>query len=102
MVRLGPSASNNQPWRILRTGNDWHFHLQRTPGYRKGFFQRILRLADLQQIDMGIAMCHFALSAAEKGMRGEWAVREEPIGRADDRMEYIVTWSGPDGSPAGE
>jgi hypothetical protein len=102
MVRLGPSASNNQPWRILRTGNDWHFYLQRTPGYRKGFFQRILRLADLQQIDMGIAMCHFGLSVAEKGMRGEWAVREGPIGRSDDRMEYIVTWSGPGGSPAGE
>ncbi len=60
MVRRAPSASNKQPWRIVRITDRWHFYLQRTKGYGKGtLMYRILRLADLQRVDMGIAMCHF-------------------------------------------
>jgi hypothetical protein len=33
MVRWAPSASNKQPWRLVRTGDAWHFYLQRTRGY---------------------------------------------------------------------
>ena len=33
LVRLAPSASNKQPWRILKIGMDWHFYLQRTAKY---------------------------------------------------------------------
>ena len=35
-VRMAPSATNKQPWRIVRRGGDWHFYLQRTKGYGKG------------------------------------------------------------------
>ena len=35
-VRMAPSATNKQPWRIVRDGGDWHFYLQRTKGYGKG------------------------------------------------------------------
>jgi len=94
MVRLGPSASNKQPWRILRAGRDWHFFLQRTKGYREGFFQRILRLADIQRIDMGIAMCHFELAARELGLRGEWIDRGQEVEIPDRLTEYIVSWTG--------
>jgi nitroreductase len=92
MVRLGPSASNKQPWRILQRGKAWHFYLQRTKGYRRGFFQILLRVADIQRIDMGIAMCHFELAAREKGLRGEWVFAEPPIARPDRETEYIVSW----------
>lgn len=94
MVRLGPSASNKQPWRILRAGHDWHFYLQRTKGYRAGFFQRILRLADIQRIDIGIAMCHFELAAREVGLQGEWVAHEPAIEKTGPLMEYIVSWTG--------
>jgi nitroreductase len=94
MVRLGPSASNKQPWRILRAGNAWHFYLQWTKGYRAGFFQRILRLADIQRIDTGIAMCHFELAARELGLRGEWVDHEPAVEKTDALMEYIVSWTG--------
>jgi nitroreductase len=93
MVRLGPSASNKQPWRILRAGGDWHFYLQRTKGYREGFFQRVLQVADIQRIDMGIAMCHFELAARALGLRGEWLKREPAIEKPDDLTEYCITWS---------
>ena len=36
MVRLGPSASNKQPWRIVREGGAWHFYVQRNRYYPPG------------------------------------------------------------------
>jgi nitroreductase len=91
MVRLGPSASNKQPWRILRQGKFWHFYMRRTKGYRTGFFQTVLQLADLQRIDMGIAMCHFDLAAGELGLRGKWTVAEPLIAKPYPETEYIVS-----------
>ncbi len=93
-VRLGPSASNKQPWRILKAGDDaWHFFLQRTSGYRNQLAARLLRVEDLQRVDMGIAMSHFELVAAELGLPGRWTVAEPNIRRPDDLTEYTVTWS---------
>ena len=59
-LRLAPSAGNKQPWRILRDAkqNTFHFYLSRAFGYNS------LWHVSLQNIDMGIAMCHFALTAA--------------------------------------
>jgi nitroreductase len=92
MVRLGPSASNKQPWRIVRDDCAWHFYLGRTPGYREGFFQVLLNLVDLQRMDMGIAMCHFELTAREAGLQGEWVVEEPEIEKPDELTEYTVSW----------
>ncbi len=92
MVRLAPSVSNRQPWRIIKNGDFWHFYLRRTPGYREGFFQRLLRLADLQRVDMGITMCHFELAARELNLPGEWALAEPGIETPDELTEYLISW----------
>lgn len=86
-VRLAPSASNKQPWRIIRDGgrNAFHFYLKRTPGYEKMFKE-----IRLQNVDMGIAMSHFELSAGELGITGEWQVRNPPINAG--AMEYVASW----------
>lgn len=91
MVRLGPSASNKQPWRIVKNGNIWRFFLQRTPGYRERNRQ-FLRLADMQRIDMGIAMCHFELTVSESDLKGHWTVEESLIGEPRGGTEYIASW----------
>ena len=92
MVRLAPSASNKQPWRIVLEGNSWHFFLQRTPGYSAGLAGRLLKVEDIQRVDMGIAMCHFELTARELGFIGAWAVRAPRIETMDPLVEYAVTW----------
>ncbi|MBN1438534.1 MAG: hypothetical protein JW929_03915 [Anaerolineales bacterium] len=92
-VRLAPSASNKQPWRILRTDGGWHFYLRRTRGYHKGFLQKALGVADLQRIDIGIAMCHFELAAREAGLHGEWTDREPAVETENSQTEYRITWS---------
>jgi hypothetical protein len=87
-VRLAPSASNKQPWRIIKdNGRDvYHFYLKRTPGY-----ENMIKDIKLQNVDMGIAMCHFELSAKELGLKGRWST-DDPHTQKDD-MEYIVSWA---------
>lgn len=85
MVRLAPSATNKQPWRILRQDGVFHFFLQRALGYDK------MTEGDMQRIDMGIAMCHFELTARELGLSGTWTEARPDIS-LPNRCEYLVTW----------
>ncbi len=92
MVRRAPSASNKQPWRIIKDGNMWHFFLQRTPGYREQWLVRLFTVADLQPIDMGIAMCHFEFMARDHGLDGHWEINIPDIEITDEFTEYLVSW----------
>ncbi len=92
MVRLGPSASNKQPWRVVRVGALWHFYLQRSPGYRQGFLQRLVKVDDIQRVDIGIAMCHFELAALELGLAGKWQAADPALAVPDELTEYVVSW----------
>ena len=92
MVRLGPSASNKQPWRVVKAGQLWHFYLQRSPGYRQGFLQRFMKVDDIQRVDLGIAMCHFELAAREQGLTGQWQVSDPSLAAPDGLSEYVVSW----------
>lgn len=92
MVRLAPSASNKQPWRIVKDGNIWHFYLQRTAGYGNNRLVELLNIADLQRIDIGIAMSHFELAASEASLKGEWEINEPDIEKLDELTEYTASW----------
>lgn len=92
MVQLGPSASNKQPWRVVKEKDRFvfHFFLQRSKGYDKN--EKLFNMVDVQRLDMGIAMCHFELSAKELGLTGKWNWETPPALTMPDRAEYIVTW----------
>ena len=92
MARLAPSASNKQPWRILLKDEGWHFYLSRTPGYREGLASRLRRVVDLQRLDMGIAMCHFELTAHELDLPGAWKLGDPGLERLNKLTEYVATW----------
>jgi nitroreductase len=97
-VRLAPSASNRQPWRLVRDGEAVHFYLERTPGYAA--FGHV----DLQRMDVGIAMSHFELGlrAAEPGAGDGSGWSALDARRADSKepqlpsgfhnYEYVVSW----------
>ena len=86
-VRLAPSASNRQPWRVVRDRAALHFFLERTPGYDK-----LTREVKLQEVDMGIALCHFELAAAELGLAG--ALRDATPPFDPGPWEYVTSWIG--------
>lgn len=92
MVRIAPSASNKQPWRIVKHGDFWRLYLQRTPGYRHDPIKRFLDIADMQRLDMGIATCHFELTAQELGLPGQWVVEDSLNPFPKPNIEYIVSW----------
>lgn len=92
MLRLAPSASNRQPWRVVVQENKFHFYLQRTPGYRESWLVRLTTVADLQRIDIGIALSHFELMAEELGIIGCWETNEPDISKPNDWTEYVISW----------
>lgn len=82
MARISPSASNKQPWIIIKNNNEYDFYLKRTKGYPKLFF-------DMQKNDIGIAMCHFEKTAVEIGLKGKWDTKQH---KSLNDLEYITTW----------
>ena len=86
MVRLAPSASNKQPWRIVRAHDRFHFYLQHTKGYAK------MLPYDIQRLDIGIAMCHFELTAKEAGIKGNWEILNPGTENIPQLCDYVVSW----------
>lgn len=84
MVRLGPSASNKQPWRLVLSEDRSaaHLYLAHTPNYSEV----------MQRTDMGIAMCHFQLGCQAAGIDGSWAEQDPGLPVPDTRTEYIASW----------
>ena len=97
LVRIGPSASNRQPWRVVRTPEAYHFYKAQFPGYASGLG------FDIQRIDLGIAACHFHLSARENNLPGCFTVRSAGYHGSKKRLLHLLldhgltvffTWEG--------
>ncbi|MBY9011417.1 MAG: nitroreductase family protein [Candidatus Lokiarchaeota archaeon] len=87
MVRIGPSAGNKQPWIILKEKeqNIFHFFVKYSDDKKVSAYNQFVRL------DIGIAVCHFDLTAKELGMKGKWEFNEPTIDRPKE-LKYIVSW----------
>jgi nitroreductase len=88
-IRIAPSASNKQPWRVIKEKDrfEFHFYLDEDPKYNS-----IFKDIKIQNIDMGIALCHFESAAQELGLKGSLQVREPPIDAG--KWEYCASWMG--------
>lgn len=84
-VRLAPSAVNKQPWRVIVNEDGAHFYLKHAKGYVSG------AVDDIQKIDMGIALCHFALPAEEAGLATTFCIKD-PSALVELDMEYIASY----------
>ena len=85
-VRLAPSAVNKQPWRIVLRGGSAHFYecknKNRVPA--EGW--------DIQKIDMGIALCHFALAAEECGVKTVFGLGDPGI-PVPETWRYVASYA---------
>lgn len=84
MVRLGPSAGNKQPWRIVKESDEgiFHFYIVEVKGRYKPF----------PPLDIGIAVCHWDLTAKELGLKGKWDLCQPDI--PSEGYEYKISWIG--------
>lgn len=89
MVRLGPSAGNKQPWRVVKEQgrNIFHFYVRFSQDLTGKVYNQFVRL------DIGIAICHFDLTAKELGMKGKWEITEPEFERPKE-LKYIISWIG--------
>ena len=85
MVRLAPSAVNKQPWRAVLDKNGVHFYLKKAKGFTSE------SVGNMQKIDLGIALCHFALAAKENAINICFEVNDPGI-RTEADTEYIASY----------
>lgn len=90
-VRRGPSASNKQPWRFVRTGSeqDTAFHLFL---YEDKVYNSAVRGVRIQELDIGIAMRHFEAAARALDLPGRWVRLEEAPVAYDAPCVYYSSW----------
>ena len=73
MVQWAPSAVNKQPWRLVICGDTVHFYEKQSKGFVDG------KGWDMQKIDMGIALCHFACGMEAQQRRVEFSLKDPGI-----------------------
>lgn len=86
LVRLAPSAVNKQPWRVVVKQNAVCFFEKKGKGFTaaNGW--------DIQKVDMGIALCHFACGMEEKGKAFAFSL-EDPGLACPDGTEFIAAFT---------
>ncbi|MGN0298244.1 MAG: nitroreductase family protein [Lachnospiraceae bacterium] len=82
--RLAPSAMNRQPWRLVVQKNKIHIFMKKTEGFYKPFEK-------LQEIDIGILLAHFKLTADELWMQMDFKVVDSISEREFKNTVYVTT-----------
>ncbi len=76
MLRLSPSASNKQEWRVVKADNVLHFYAVPYLGY--------------ETIDIGIAMCHFEQTCKELNIGGKFEELDKYP--QNNNAKYVISW----------
>lgn len=85
MLRLAPSSANGQPWRVVKRGNVFYFY----ETHKGSFGEAQVRM---KHIDLGIAICHFHLTAQALGLRGHFTHLPLDGVRIPEDTFYHVSW----------
>ena len=85
LVRRAPSAVNRQPWRVVVSGDSVHFYEKQSKGFvdAKGW--------DIQKVDMGIALCHFACGCRDCGLEAAFTLEDPGLDHPADTV-YIASF----------
>ena len=83
LARWAPSAGNGQPWRAVARRDGVHFFEAKS--------MKDSPLGDIQKVDVGICLAHFALALEEAGVRGEFVTADPGIA-APENTFYCTTF----------
>lgn len=78
MLRLAPSSTNSQPWRVLVKGNKVMFYYK--PKY------------PITIIDCGIGICHFYETERYNGFNGKFE-KEQSFPTPPDDWKYLISYT---------
>lgn len=85
MLRRSPSAGNAQPWRVVQTEGGFDFYSKAKKIYDNLKDKRI----DFTYNDMGIAKCHFELTALKYNLKGSWYKKEDVL---ESEFKYVYSY----------
>ncbi|MDE7135017.1 MAG: hypothetical protein K2N91_00130 [Muribaculaceae bacterium] len=85
MVRIAPSATNTQPWRIVKINDRFHF-------YAATKLKPDASELTFRYIDMGIALCHFHLTVINDNIDGEFEINDPKLPNQPVNFRYIASW----------
>ena len=87
-VRIGPSAQNKQPWRLVfnKDLSQVHFYIS------SSLADNPLYMCEPEYLDIGIAYNHFKAGLDELGITGKLII-EEPDIQKPQGVTYITTWN---------
>ncbi|MFV0241030.1 MAG: nitroreductase family protein [Lacrimispora sphenoides] len=86
LLRLAPSATNKQPWRVLKTNDAYHFYGQIDPSKTDEHPETI------ERVDVGIGASHFHLAALEKGLSGRFEKLSDVNIAVPTEVRYLFSW----------
>ncbi|URZ14514.1 nitroreductase family protein [Clostridium felsineum] len=85
MLRLAPSATNAQPWRIVKKQGSYHFFET-----HKGNANEDEKM--IKEVDLGIALSHFHQTALEAGLTGNFEKQSDFAIDIPENTNYIISW----------
>lgn len=84
MLRLAPSATNAQPWAVVKEGDKFHFFCN----YKNSINNDVKKI---KHLDLGIALSHFHQTAMSDGLNGKLEVADIDFD-VPENMHYIITY----------
>ena len=87
-ILVAPSASNKQPWRIIYENGNFNFFIHRNKKYGK--MLKLGNIADLQMVDIGIAISHLELATTTIGYKFKWKTKKIET-TFTHNWEYVIT-----------
>ena len=84
MLRLAPSATNAQPWAVVKEGDKFHFFCN----YKNSINNDVKKI---KHLDLGIALSHFHQTAMSDGLNGKLEVSDIDFD-VPENMHYIITY----------
>ncbi len=84
MLRQAPSATNAQPWAVVKEGDKFHFFCN----YKNSINKDVKKI---KHLDLGIALSHFHQTAMSDGLNGKLEVADIDFD-VPENMHYIITY----------
>lgn len=85
-VRLAPSASNKQPWRIVVRDNYYHIYLEEDKKYNNALPIKV------QYLDIGIAMFHLEYMLSDSDISGQWVNDDPSLREPNNNYQYVISF----------
>jgi nitroreductase len=85
MLRLAPSATNAQPWRVVKKQDSYHFFETHKSNASKD--EKMIK-----KVDIGIALSHFHQTVLDTGLTGSFEKQSDFEIDIPENTNYIISW----------